>query len=110
MGCAGWACGADGFSTPYLLAMAMGSAVYGYLGLLLFFCAGKKICARPLGISSHAGDLVGEFPAGVHVLQSVVVACALGVFGSSVSLVLGKTRRTCDLSNGSVGVGGWFDD
>ena len=29
---------ADGFSEPYLVAMAVGTAVYGFLGLLFSFC------------------------------------------------------------------------
>jgi hypothetical protein len=33
---------ADGFSTPYLAAMAVGSAVYGYFGLLLSFALARK--------------------------------------------------------------------
>jgi hypothetical protein len=33
---------ADGFSTPYLVAMAIGSAVYGYFGLLLSFALARK--------------------------------------------------------------------
>ena len=32
----------DGFSTPYLLAMALGTAVYGFLGLLLSFSLTRK--------------------------------------------------------------------
>ena len=33
---------ADGFSYPYLLAMALGTAFYGFLGLLLSFSLAKK--------------------------------------------------------------------
>ena len=33
---------ADGFSTPYLLAMALGTAFYGLLGLLLSYSLAKK--------------------------------------------------------------------
>ena len=33
---------ADGFSTPYLLAMALGTAFYGFLGLLLSYSLAKK--------------------------------------------------------------------
>jgi hypothetical protein len=33
---------ADGFSSPYLLAMAIGTAVYGFLGLLLSFSLARK--------------------------------------------------------------------
>ncbi len=33
---------ADGFSFPYILAMALGTAVYGFLGLLLSFSLAKK--------------------------------------------------------------------
>lgn len=33
---------ADGFSKPYLLAMAFGTAVYGFLGLLLSFLLARK--------------------------------------------------------------------
>jgi hypothetical protein len=38
---------ADGFSAPYLIAMAVGTAVWGFLGLLLsFFLARKYVRAR----------------------------------------------------------------
>jgi hypothetical protein len=33
---------ADGFSSPYLLAMALGTAFYGFLGLLLSYSLAKK--------------------------------------------------------------------
>jgi hypothetical protein len=33
---------ADGFSTPYLVAMAIGTAAYGYFGLLLSFSLARK--------------------------------------------------------------------
>jgi hypothetical protein len=33
---------ADGFSTPYLAAMALGTAVYGFLGLLFSFSLARK--------------------------------------------------------------------
>jgi len=38
----GWNIAADGFSTPYLLAMAFGTAVYGFLGLLFSFLLARK--------------------------------------------------------------------
>lgn len=37
---------ADGFSSPYLLAMALGTAVYGFLGLLLSYSLAKKYVAE----------------------------------------------------------------
>lgn len=33
---------ADGFSTPYILAMALGTAIYGFLGLLLSYSLARK--------------------------------------------------------------------
>lgn len=36
---------ADGFSLPYLLAMALGTATYGFLGLLLSFSLAKRYIA-----------------------------------------------------------------
>lgn len=33
---------ADGFSAPYILAMAIGTAIYGFLGLFLSFALAKK--------------------------------------------------------------------
>ncbi len=33
---------ADGFSTPYRIAMALATAIYGFLGLLLSFCLARK--------------------------------------------------------------------
>jgi hypothetical protein len=37
---------ADGFSFPYLLAMALGTATYGFLGLLLSFSLAKRYIAE----------------------------------------------------------------
>jgi hypothetical protein len=37
---------ADGFSFPYIFAMALGTAVYGFLGLLLSFRIAKKYMAE----------------------------------------------------------------
>lgn len=37
---------ADGFSSPYLLAMALGTAVYGFLGLLFSYSLAKKYVAE----------------------------------------------------------------
>jgi len=37
---------ADGFSLPYIIAMAFGTAVYGFLGLLLSFALAKKYLAE----------------------------------------------------------------
>ena len=48
---------ADGYSRPYRMAMALGTAIYGFLALMISFRAGARICCRPLGISCHAGDL-----------------------------------------------------
>lgn len=33
---------ADGFSTPYLIAMALGTSIYGFLGVWLSFCVARK--------------------------------------------------------------------
>src|SRR5437879_3000689 len=33
---------ADGFSTPYILAMALGTAIYGFLGLIFSYSLARK--------------------------------------------------------------------
>ena len=88
---------ADGFSKPYLWRWLLGTALYGFLALLISFLAGAKICFRALGVSCHAGHLVREFAAGVHVLQSFVVPCAVGLHGGAVSLVLDSHARGADV-------------
>ena len=75
-------------------------------GIAVFLFTSQKICAGSLGFSGHYGHLAGQFPAGIHVFQSGVVARALGIYGSGVSLVLGThERHTNDWAMG----GAWFN-
>ena len=90
---------ANGFSFPYLVAMALGTAIYGFLGLLLLVFTCPKICWGAVGISRDAGHLVGEFSPRLHVLQSRLVARALGLRRRALPLVLGPhTSRPHDLA------------
>ena len=56
--------------------MAIATAFYGFLGILLSFEARQEIFAGALGVSGKLGHLVREFPAGLYVLQSFVVSRA----------------------------------
>ncbi len=79
---------ADGYSRPYLMAMAASTALYGFAGLLLAFDLARRYCSRALGVPGRFGHLVRQFVAGLHVFQSVVVARAVGFRGSAFSMVL----------------------
>lgn len=46
---------ADGFSFPYLLAMALGSAIYGFLGLLLSFSLARKYVGEKWALLATLG-------------------------------------------------------
>ena len=47
---------ADGFSFPYMFAMVIATALYGFLGILLSFRAGQEIFAGALGVPGHAWE------------------------------------------------------
>jgi hypothetical protein len=51
---------ADGFSFPYLLAMAIGTATYGFLGLLLAFSLARKYVAEKWAFLSTLGIWFGS--------------------------------------------------
>jgi len=84
---------ANGFSTPYILAMALGTAIYGFLGLLFFLLPHQKVRRGALGLSFHSRHLGGQFASCLYVFQSRVVPCALGF---AVALFLWYWDRTRD--------------
>jgi hypothetical protein len=51
---------ADGFSFPYILAMAMGTAVYGFLGLLLGFSLASKYMGEKWAFLATVGIWFGS--------------------------------------------------
>ena len=51
-----------------------------------------------MGAVRHDCDLVGEFAASVHVLQSIMVACAFSICGGAVLLVLAADARSANRS------------
>ena len=65
----------------------------GFLALLISFALARRYVSGALGFSRDARYLVREFPAGVHVFQSLLVPRAFGVHGGAVSLVLGSHAR-----------------
>jgi hypothetical protein len=51
---------ADGFSFPYLLAMALGTAIYGFAGLLLAFSLARKYVAEKWAFLATLGIWFGS--------------------------------------------------
>jgi hypothetical protein len=51
---------ANGFSLPYLLAMAMGTAIYGFLGLLLAFSLARKYVSEKWAFLATLGIWFGS--------------------------------------------------
>jgi hypothetical protein len=51
---------ADGFSGPYLLAMAIGTAVYGFAGLMLAFMVARKYVAEKWAFLATLGIWFGS--------------------------------------------------
>src|SRR3989442_6990586 len=81
-----------------VLATLSGSDGCGH-GLLWFrwtlpcLRSGPEVFRRAVVVTSHVGHLVGKFPTGVHVLQSVLVTCPFGLCCLAVSLVLAPHAR-----------------
>lgn len=73
---------ANGFSFPYLLAMAAGTAIYGFLGLLLSFSLARKYVAEQWAFLATVGIWFGSSlpvymyfnPAWSHAHSAFVVA------------------------------------
>jgi hypothetical protein len=73
---------ANGFSFPYLLAMALGTATYGFLGLLLSFFVARKYVAEKWAFLATLGIWLGSSlpvymyfnPAWSHAHSAFVVA------------------------------------
>ena len=64
---------ADGFSPPYFIAMASGTATCAFGGLFLAFRIARNYFGER-GLSGHVGHMVRQSAAGLHVFQSVVFA------------------------------------
>ncbi len=65
---------ADGFSRPYIVAMALSTALYGFLGLFISFRFACLYTEERWAFLGDDGHLVRELPSGIHVLQSFLVA------------------------------------
>jgi hypothetical protein len=73
---------ADGFSFPYILAMAIGTAIYGFLGLLLSFSLARKYIGEWYAFLATVGVWFGSSlpvymyfnPAWSHAHSAFVVA------------------------------------
>jgi hypothetical protein len=76
---------ANGFSFPYLLAMAIGTAIYGFLGLLLSFSIARKYVSEKWAFLATLGIWFGSSlpvymyfnPAWSHAHSAFVVALFL---------------------------------
>ena len=94
---------ADGFSLPYLFAMAIGTLLYGFLALLLSYRVACQLCCGALGAVCDHRHLVGQLASGLHVFQSLVVARAFRVLCRAVFLVLAAhSENFAGPGNGSV--------
>ena len=56
-----------------------------------------EILRSAVGVPGDDGNLAGQFPAGLHVLQSLLVARIVRLFGSFVPLVLGPHTDAQDV-------------
>src|SRR5213079_848613 len=88
---------ADGFSFPYLLAMALGTAIYGFLGLLFSYSLARKYVEERWAFLATLG-IWGALASRLHVLQSCVVARPFRLCRSFFSLVLGAHARLANFS------------
>ncbi len=79
---------ADGFSAPYRIAMAFGTALYGFLGVLLAVRIARQYVDERWAILASRLHLVGQFASRIHVFQPVVVARAFRLRRGAVPLVL----------------------
>ena len=82
----------DGFSKPYVAAVAYGSAVYGFLALVLAI-----LCAQRLGLRrlrAGAGRLAGDAAPLLYVRRAAVLARLLGVRRGAVDLRLAAASAT----------------
>ena len=83
----------DGFSKPYVAAVAYGSAVYGFLALVLAMLCGATAGAQRL--RAGAGGLAGDASPLLYVRRAAVLARVLGVRGGALHLCVapGPRRR-----------------
>ena len=81
----------DGFSKPYVAAVAYGSAVYGFLALVL----ADPVRAAPGAqrLRAGAGGLAGHAAPLLYVRRAAVLARLLGVRGRAVHLCLAAGPR-----------------
>ncbi len=97
---------ADGFSPPYLTAMALGTATCAFAGLLMAYRVARKPFRGALGVAGHLGHMVREPPASLHVFQSVVFACRIHFQRGVVYFLLGpdagRPQRTAVDGAGSL--------
>ena len=82
----------DGFSWPYLCDGDWNGGLW-IPGTMDFIPNRAAVFQRVLGGDCDLWDLVCEFPAGVYVFQSFVVACAFGFCRGPVFVVLEPNAR-----------------
>ena len=87
---------ADGFSRPYLLAMALTTACYGFFSLLLAFRIARKYLHRAVGLPCGNRHLAGQLSSGIHVFQPLLVSRVFRLLRLPVSLVLGPHKIATD--------------
>ena len=63
------------FFAPYRYAMAFGTGLYAFLGLLAFLSAGQQICGILWSFIATIAIWWASSSPGLHVLQSILVAC-----------------------------------
>ena len=101
---------ADGYSRPYLFAVALTTASYGFLSLYLAFRIARKYFDDQWTFLATLGIWMAMLPAGLYVFQSIVVACPFRVFRCPISVVLGSNKIATDCrAMGHFGLGGWLN-
>ena len=80
----------DGFSWPYVYAMAIATAVYGFLGLWISFRLARHYFSESAAFVATLGIWFATLAAGLYVFQPVVVPRTFGLRRRTVSMVLGS--------------------
>ena len=79
---------ADGFSKPYVLTMALATALYAFVGLWLSFQFTCSYVPERWAFLATLGHVVCKLSAHLHVFHSFLFARALGVCSRTLPLVL----------------------
>ena len=96
---------ADGFSRPYVAAVAYGSAFYGFAAILLVHRGRAAADRAPRGDCGRACRLVRHASPLLYVRRSPVLPCVLGVRGRAVRDGVAARPRALAPTGGAIALG-----